>query len=446
MERIVARLVARLRRRGLRVSPGESVDAVHALARAGIRDRARAKAALRLTLVKSLQDGPVFEEVFEAFFRAGGAPPPRAGAAEVVAGAAVAVDPRRNGAGPAEEGERSGLTLLSEDDAEDGSDLDLSGLEALDGAAVAGPRLSVQSRRYRGEKAQEARPQAYTRGPIYYRMDEEFLSRWRNDGVKPFTPEEEAAMAEVVGRMIRRLKKDVRAMRSRQRRGRLHLVKTLQRNYRHGMVPFTRVLRRRRRELPRLVVLCDVSYSVSHASRFMLLLLHALQQGVLQVRSFVFNRELAEVTALLKAMPVNATLEAIDRGELVNLQDHSDFGHVFRTFQAEHLASLRGRPAVLILGDARNNYNDPGDGALAELAERAGHVMWLTPEDRSSWELGDCLMGTYGPHCDRVEVVKNVEELSAVVEELVRGSYAAGAAAPRTERRPWQHGGVEVRR
>lgn len=445
MERIVARFVARLRRRGLRVSPGESVDAVQAVARCGLRDRARARAALQLTLLKTVKDLPVFDEVFEGFFRCAPAEAGRAGDAEVAGASAVAIDPRRAGAAPPDEGERSGLTLLAEEDGEDGSDLELDELEALDGDALAGPRLSVQSRRYLGEKARAPRPQSYTRGPIYYRTDEEFLSRWRNDGVRPFTPEEEAAMAEVVGRMVRRLKKDVRAMRSRQRRGRLHLVKTLQRNHRHGMVPFVRVLRRRRKETPRLVVLCDVSYSVSHASRFMLLLLHALQRGVLDVRSFVFNRELAEVTALLGSLPVNATLEAIDRGELVNLQDHSDFGHVFRTFQAEHLASLRGRPAVLVLGDARNNYNEPGDEVLAELRERAGYVMWLTPEDRASWELGDCLMATYGPYCDRVEVVKNVEELSAVVEELVRGSYAAGGAAPKAERRPWVHGGLEVR-
>jgi uncharacterized protein with von Willebrand factor type A (vWA) domain len=445
VERVVARFVARLRREGIRVSPGECVDAVHALARADVADRRKTRAALQLTLVKSVKDLPVFEAVFAAFFRSDDGEEARAGAADVVPDGAAALHPRRSREAPAEEGERSGLTLLTEDEEEDGEGLDLDGLEGLDGDGRVAATLTVQSRRHGGEKAKEARPQSYTRGPIYYRTDDEFLSRWRNDGVKPFTPEEEAAMAEVVARMIRRLKKDVRALRAKQRRGRLHLVKTLRKNYRHGMVPFVRALRRRRKQTPRLVVLCDVSYSVSHASRFMLLLLHALQQGVLDVRSFVFNRELAEVTSLLEALPVNATLEAIDRGELVNLQDHSDFGHVFRTFQAEHLASLRGRPAVLILGDARNNYNEASEEVLAEVRERAGYVMWLTPEDRSSWELGDCLMSTYGPSCDRVEVVKNVDELSAVVEELVRGSYAGGAAAPRRERRPWQHGGVEVR-
>ncbi|HEX9401274.1 MAG TPA: VWA domain-containing protein [Anaeromyxobacter sp.] len=442
MERVVARFVARLRERGLRVSPGESVDAVRALGASGVLDRARARAALQLTLVKTMKDLPAFEEEFELFFRDGAPVRPRAVAGEVVEAAVLELQTRQVREVSPEEGERSGLTLLAEDGAAD--ELDLESLIELEGDAGGAAQITVE-RRHRGEKARAPRPHQYTGGPIYYRLDEEFLSRWRNDGVKPFSPEEEAAMQEVVGRMVRRLKKDVRQPRSKERRGRLHVVKTLQKNYRHGLVPFTRVLRRRRKELPRLVVLCDVSYSVSHASRFMLLLLHTLQQGVLDVRSFIFNKQLAEITALLESMPVNATLEAIDRGELVSLDDHSDFGHVFRSFQREHLASLRGRPAVIVLGDARNNYNEPSEDALAEIRERAGHVMWLTPEDRSSWDLGDCLMSAYGPHCDRVEVVKNVEELSAVVEQLVRGFYAGATSPRRIDRRPWSHGGIKVR-
>ena len=153
--------------------------------------------------------------------------------------------------------------------------------------------------------------------------------------MKPFSPEEEAAMEEVVARMVRRLKKDVRQLKSRQARGRLSVIKTLQKNYRNGMVPFVKVLRRKRKERPRLVVLCDVSYSVSHASRFMLLLVHTLQKGLLDVRSFIFNREIAEVSSLLRTMPLNLMLELIDGGSLVSLHDNSDFGHVVRGVQAE---------------------------------------------------------------------------------------------------------------
>jgi uncharacterized protein with von Willebrand factor type A (vWA) domain len=446
MERVVARLVARLRQRGVRVSPGETVDAARALAASPPVGRSRVRSVLQLTLVKSAKDLEVFDAVFEELFGEGrGAA--RRDAAEPVDDATVAVDAARSLARPpSEEGERSGVTLTVDDGSCDGAELDLDDLAPVEGDGSSGPRLAVDTRRHRGQKARpQGRVNSYTQGPIYVSLEDEFLARWRNEGVKPFLPEEEAAMEDVVARMVRRLQKDVRRPRSRQSRGRLNVIKTLQRNQRHGMVPFVKVLRRKRKETPRLVVLCDVSFSVSHASRFMLLLLHTLQRRLLDVRGFVFNRELAEVTPLLRSLRVNELLELIDGGEVVNLEDNSDFGHAFVTFEQHHLASLRGRPAVIVLGDARNNYNEAHVSALAEIREKAGYVMWLTPEDRTSWDLGDCLMSTYAPCCDRVEVVKNVEELGAVVEQLVRTCSGAGADAPEATRLPWRHGGMTVR-
>lgn len=450
MERAIIRFVRLLRRAGLPVSPSETLDAVRALRATGLAERSRARAALRLTLAKREGELARFDELFDRFF---GGPSAAAGGraeAELAEGATVAAQGTRYAA-QAEEGERSGAKLLVETGDEDGLELDLDTLTPVEGDAEGGPRMAVQSRRFRGGRADRPRPIHHTQGPIYLRTDDEYLARWRNEGVKPFPPEEEAAMQEVVARMVKRLRKDARDLCTDDARGRLAVVKTLQRNVRHGLVPFVRVLRRRRKERPRLVVLCDVSYSVSHASRFLLLLVHTLQRGLLDVRSFVFNREIAEVTDLLRSQPLNATLAHIEGGGAVNLQDDSDFGSAFLAFQESHLASLRGRPAVVILGDGRNNYNPAQEAVLSAIRERASTLLWLTPEERGSWDLGDCLMYTYGPLCDRVEVVRNVEELSRVVEELVRGGGSGGEAMERPEgpapaaRRPgWQHGGERV--
>jgi uncharacterized protein len=68
MERIIARFVSALRENGLRVSPGESLDAVQALALVGPGGRKSSRLLLRLTLVKNQSDIPVFDEVFDRFF------------------------------------------------------------------------------------------------------------------------------------------------------------------------------------------------------------------------------------------------------------------------------------------------------------------------------------------------------------------------------------------
>jgi hypothetical protein len=239
-----------------------------------------------------------------------------------------------------------------------------------------------------------------------------------------FSPEEQIAMQDVVSRMMLRLRKDMKRLQNNQNRGKLHVIKTIQKNYRHDMIPFQVALRRKRREKPRLVVLCDVSFSVSHAARFMLLLLHTLHQQMLDVRSFIFNRELAEITEMLANMPVNDLMETIDRGDIVDLDENSSYGQVLLDFKKKYLENLRGRPAFIILGDARNNYGEANDAVLNEIREKARYMLWLTPEDRETWMRGDCLMEIYGAYCDKVEVVKTVDDLSLVVEDLLRDIFA----------------------
>jgi hypothetical protein len=107
----------------------------------------------------------------------------------------------------------------------------------------------------------------------------------------------------------------------------------------------------------------------------------------------------------------------------MDLDENSDYGHAFSTFKDKYLESLRGKPTIIILGDGRNNYKKPNDCALGEIIERAGYTLWLTPEERDIWDIGDCLIELYGSYCDRVEVARNVEELSFFVEELFRSLY-----------------------
>ena len=61
-------------------------------------------------------------------------------------------------------------------------------------------------------------------------------------------------------------------------------------------VPMEIFLKRRHREKPKLITICDVSDSVRNASRFMLQLVWNLQECFSRVRSYVFVSEIAEVT------------------------------------------------------------------------------------------------------------------------------------------------------
>ncbi|MCF6179640.1 MAG: VWA domain-containing protein [Geopsychrobacter sp.] len=423
MERIVTRFVAALREGGIRVSPGESLDAVQALGICSMQGRRSSRELLRLTLIKNVNDVPTFNEIFNIFFN-------RFQFVDVEEDLPALMD----AAIDEMEGEFTYLDVVKDDHDDDPGPLikidseispedlaELKSLTEIDPDDTDGTEMLVQIKGYRGKAQKPPRPtRRYTQNPLTIELDKN--NSYGNSIT--FSPEEQAAMQDVVSKMMLRLRKDMKRMKNNQNRGKLHVIRTIQKNYRHDMVPFQGIMRRKRREKPRLVVLCDVSFSVSHASRFMLLLLHTLHNQLLDVRSFIYNRDLAEITEMLANMPVNDLMETIDTGDIVDLDENSSFGQVFLKFKKNFLENLRGRPAVIILGDGRNNYGDANDWVLDEIREKSRYMLWLTPEERETWSRGDCLMDIYGSYCDKVEVVKTVDDLSLVVEDLLRDIYA----------------------
>jgi uncharacterized protein len=407
-----------LRKEGLRVSPGECLDAVCALAYGGLEARALVRSLLRLTLVKSVGDIGAFDRVFEQFFSSGpGGPGVDPDALLEEALITLEVD-QMLGTNPEMINENMSMAMveagLGPEDLKDLQSLKETDLDQLDGSEI-----EIRLKDYRGEMDAPRPSMRMPQNPVTIAFKDPTAQK------RPltFSQQELDAMQDAVSRMILRLKKDIRRTKNRENRGKIHVIRTIQKNYRNGMVPFVLELRRKRKQKPRLVVLCDVSFSVSHASQFMLLLLHTLHNRVMDVRSFIFNAELEEITEMFSNAPINAMMESIDSGKIVNLDDNSDYGKVFQKFKDKFLDNLRGRPAVIFLGDARNNYNKANDWVLDQLREKAGYMLWLTPEDRSLWQRGDCLIDVYGAYCDKVEFVKNVEELNVIVENLFRNIY-----------------------
>ena len=72
-----------------------------------------------------------------------------------------------------------------------------------------------------------------------------------------------------------------------------------------------------------------------------------------------------------------------------------------------------------MLGDARSNYGDPRVDLLELLHARAGRLIWLNPEHRTSWGTGDSEMLRYLPHCDVARVCANLKDLETAVAGLL---------------------------
>ena len=234
------------------------------------------------------------------------------------------------------------------------------------------------------------------------------------------TEDEIRRMREVVVRLAQRIKNVLSIRRKRMKRGKLDLHTTLRRNMGRGGIPFEVVFKQRKKERPKLVILCDVSSSVANVSRFMLQFMYGLQEAFTKIRCFVFVAEIGEVTPVFQEREVTTAIEkALDGGDVINVYTRSNFGFAFHEFWRNHLSSVDKKTTVLILGDARNNYNDPRAWCLRDIQSKAKNVVWLNPESPSAWGFGDSVMDRYVPYCDIVEECRNLRQLSRIVDQIV---------------------------
>ncbi len=468
MEERILEFAALLRQHGLRVSTAETLDALGALVCTGIEERALVRDVLRTTCVKRSGDIPVFDELFDLYFSALGdalresvsqgeaaSPLSPEDLAELLQRIAELLEGREVSEiarallladeGTLERRMREAMQRTGEQAEAQGrgfaegrfahglgEQLDLAGLRAeLEqlGQAFSDEGLPIEdleafrelSERRLAELADAVKRAARLEGGRQKPKprDEAQLGELGEKSFYYLSEDETRRMNEAVKRLAQRLHNVVSVRRVRARRGRLDLHRTLRHNAQFGGVPFDVRFERRRRHRPRIVILCDVSDSVRNVSRFMLQFVYSLQDLYSRVRSFIFVAEVGEVTRLFEGHDAGKALDAALQGNVINIFAHSDFGRAFKDFHRDHFGAIDRRTTVIVLGDARNNYNLPHEWVLKDLQLRARQVIWLNPESRATWGFGDSEMDRYSPFCSLVAECRNLNQLYRVVDRLV---------------------------
>jgi uncharacterized protein len=460
--RVVDELLWTLRREGFSVSTAQAIEAARAVVAVGLERRDRACDALASVVVHKASERPRFDAAFSAFFGTASA---RLDLWERLAAQGVApaeIEALRAMLSDLAAVEADGLaplgTLL-----EGGADVDraltLAGFaRGID--AHSGPQLGFHTHRLLGQigvhgarrslgllrsqlvDAFGARGQeladllareldrreddlrSHVRRVFEARLED--LERERGERRLETTPF--AALSELeieeVRRAVRgfaeRLRGGARVRARHARRGRIDVHRTLRRAMRTGGVPFSPARKRRVRERPKLVLLCDISDSVRAAAAFLLEFTHAVHELFDRARSFVFVSELGETTALFEQEPVRTAIARAWGGGVVRIGDNSNYGRVLRTFEERHLHDLDRRTTVVILGDGRTNYHDAAAHVLDRIRERSRALIWLCPEPRGQWSQGDSAMAAYAPRCTAVHDVRCAADLERAARSLIQ--------------------------
>jgi hypothetical protein len=368
-----------LRAAGLPVGPGKVLDAIRAVETVGLGSREDFYWALHATLINRREQQEIFDQAFHIFWRN-----PRL----LERMMAMLLPQVRTGAQADEDREEMSRRLAEALAAEQGGD--------------------------NGEEPQEEEVEidavmTYSDRELLQKMDFEKMSA------------EEIARAK---RLIAAMRLPIMDLPTRRFRPdplgpRIDMRATLRAALRSAdSIPLRR--RSARRRHPPLVMLCDISGSMSRYSRLILHFMHAVTNDRDRVHTFLFGTRLTNITRQLRHHDIDVALEKVG----ASVEDWSGgtrIGRCLAEFNNQWSRRVLGQGAVvLFISDGLDR--DGGEGLTKEmerLHKSCRRLIWLNPLLRyEAYEPRSLGARRIMPHVDEFRPVHNLESLADLTRVL----------------------------
>jgi uncharacterized protein len=384
-----------LRRAGLPVGPAESLAGQRALSLVDIGNRTQARTALRSAMIHRHEHQDVFDQAFNLFWR----DPTAAEQAAAIALLDAQKDRPKDRPPP-------GSRRVAE--------------------AMAKPR-EMKSRVEDEPPVTDAVLTVSDRERLQH-MDFEAMSAEEIDQAK---------------REIRRLVLPLDARRTRRLRADplgpvTDLRRTIRQSLRQGGEIVTIASNRQVTRPPPLVVLCDISGSMSRYAQILMLFLHAVTNDRDRVHVFLFGTRLSNVTRQLRHRDAEVAFQMVSH-VVPDWSGGTRIGEALDSFNRFWARRVLAQGAIVLL--ITDGLDRDGARGLAENMDRlhrsCRRLIWLNPLLRwAGFEPKSQGIRAMLPHVDDFRPVHNLASLRALVDLLSRPAprHAVLAAAGEPER------------
>jgi len=186
----------------------------------------------------------------------------------------------------------------------------------------------------------------------------------------------------------------------------------------HGIIPLHRA--RQDHRPPVLVLLCDISGSMTGYSRMLIHFAHALTNDRHRVHSFAFGTRLTNITRDLRNRDVDLALGKVAK-RIDDWSGGTKIGSCLHDFNRDWSRRVLGQGAVVVL--VTDGLDRDADGGLAHemtlLRRSCRRLIWLNPLLRwrgfepRSWGIRTML-----PHVDAFRTCHNLDSLEDLARSL----------------------------
>ncbi len=379
----VAQFARALRAAGLPVGPGRVLEALKAIEVAGIGSREDLYWTLHAVFVNRRDQRDLFDQCFHIFWR----------------------DPKL-----LERLMNLMLPQLQKDQDEPGEDVNRRVAEALSPEKQPGQGEAPDDDEPPEEEIELDMVLTYSANEVLQEKDFEEMS----------ADELADARRRIKNLRLPIMERPTRRMALHPRGRRIDLRKTLRQSMRGGGAIIDIAKRKRLRRPPPLVILCDISGSMSRYSRMLLLFMHTIASDRERVHSFVFGTRLTNVSRYLKNRDVDVALEKV--GEVVkDWSGGTRIGHCLEDFNKNWSRRVLGQGAVvMIITDGLDR--DAGEGLEVEmerLHKSCRRLVWLNPLLRyDGFEPISTGARAMVRHVDDFRTVHNLDSLAQLADVL----------------------------
>lgn len=356
-----------LRRTGLHVGTAESLAAIEALTLIDIADRDSVHDAMRAVMIHTREELPLFDQAFALFWRApqAFAPPGAAGLDKMAPGERRLAEALAQGAADAAQALQAADRHDDMGSASARERLNRMDFEAMGAVDIAAAKAAIRKLRLP--------------------LDERRTRRWRLAAT-----------------------------------GRVDLPATIRASLRTGGEIMALETRRHRTRPPPLVVLCDISGSMSRYAQILLHFLHGVAHDRERVSIFLFGTRLSNVTRQLKHRDPELAFQMVS-ALVPDWSGGTRIGTALQEFNRLWARRVLGQGAVVLLvTDGLERGDAAGlDEAMARLHRSCRRLIWLNPLLR--WDgFSPRAQGIRAilPHVDEFRPVHNLESLKKLIASL----------------------------
>jgi len=230
-------------------------------------------------------------------------------------------------------------------------------------------------------------------------------------------------MEQMVERLARRFRRRlIRRYRNLHRGHRIDFRRTIRNSMSHGGTPLQLMFKQRHRRLPRLVLLLDVSRSMSFYSYLFLRFARGIVGAFEDADAFIFHTDLVRVTDALHEPDINRVTKRLALLS-AGWGGGTRIGECLQSFNQDHAARvLTSQTIVMIFSDGLDTGSpELFTEQLTLIKRRAKKIAWLNPLlGRDGYEPRAQCMHAALPMLDLFASAHNLESLMALESQLVK--------------------------